>query len=151
MSEGWCMTSRTDEPLDMRGYCVPHGTLAIPPSFGDRFQRWTAGGWEPLIEKPANHTPRPTYTAAAPKAGFSPPKNLACSWCKRFFTSTARGGAEQRFCGAPCKSKAWTARGSPRRAGSRPRRRSPPATLRRSGGARSVRAPRHLRIREGAP
>lgn len=57
---GFCLTTRTDEPVDANRYCLPHQALTIPPTRaagGDRWQTWRDGAWwKP--EKPKAHATR---------------------------------------------------------------------------------------------
>lgn len=123
---GFCLISKTDALLDARGDCALHGTLCLPPTWGDRTWAWRGGAWVPYKDRPAGHVwqqpvaapkpvaPQPAITKATIKAtkapptiAYTPPKELTCQYCKKTRMTTARsGGTPQKYCSRTCKVRA---------------------------------------------
>ncbi len=47
MTEGFCISEKTDVTIDAHGRCLTDGSLAIPPSYGKHTQTWKSGAWSP--------------------------------------------------------------------------------------------------------
>ncbi len=108
-AEGFCLLTQSDEPLNERARCLPHGEIAIAPSWGDRTQRWCDGTWTPHVEKPANYQYRPkVYVEPSIKTEHHP---RVCVQCRMPLPGAVRGPSKQLYCGPHCKNKAaWTRR-----------------------------------------
>lgn len=101
-AEGFCLISQSDEPLNDRARCLPHGEIAIAPSWGDSRQRFCDGAWTPHVEKPANYAYKPKVHAIPAHA----PISGICDYCGGQFTYPYRKGATPRYCPTVCRNRA---------------------------------------------
>lgn len=106
--EGFCLTSQSDEPLNEYARCLPHDEITIPPSYGDRNQRWIDGAWSPEIAKKDGYVYKPKFAAFVPTANEQRPRD--CVECHRPLPGAVQGPTKQMYCGARCKNKAAWAR-----------------------------------------
>lgn len=104
--EGYCLTGRGDEPLDENGFCLPHHDLAIPPTYGNRLQRWVDGAWSPHVEKKSGCV----YVSKtwASDAKHEPARD--CAWCFKPLAGATKGPSKQLYCGKVCRDRAQNAR-----------------------------------------
>jgi len=112
VTEGFCITHKTDVPVDAERRCLTDRMVAIPPSWGKRGMRWTGTGWEGDQGRPVGYVYRPRFSDTP--ADTTPTTiTVTCQHvpCGRRFEATIRGGTPPRYCpGTPCKSRASNAR-----------------------------------------